>query len=219
MFSDLPQRSVCPDEVIVLNCTINSEDILWTIVELGVNFVFADDGTPVGSMDSRFVGSVVSKAENFLISSLTFTANTSFNGLLVECADTSTFPHTVSNITLNFTLASKSKISLTVIIPTIYIAPPYPPINLSSNSLNCSSLIATWEAPLSTEEIPITSYSIKVDNTTELSTTDTHIILTALEYNTEYNISISTINCIGRGEEAFLKAIIEIGNNLYIYYT
>ena len=114
MFSDLPQRSVCPDEVIVLNCTINSEDIRWTITELGVNFVLADDGTPIGSMDSRFVGSIVSKAGSFLISSLTFTANTSFNGLLVECADTSTFPHTISNITLNFTLASKSKIPLIV---------------------------------------------------------------------------------------------------------
>ena len=113
LITGLPDEPVCPSEgSIVLNCTVYSElQTTWKINEFGVDFLFSFTGVPLGFTDSRFVGtlvSVVSVAPGLTISTLTFAANESFNGVAVECIDTSTLPYTISNITINFTLASKS---------------------------------------------------------------------------------------------------------------
>ena len=109
LITGLPDEPVCPSEgSIVLNCTVYYEQTIWKINEFGVDFLFSFTGIPVGSTDSRFVGTLVSVAPDLTISTLTFAANESFNGVAVECIDASTLPYTISNITINFTLASKS---------------------------------------------------------------------------------------------------------------
>ncbi|XP_019851604.1 PREDICTED: uncharacterized protein LOC109581706 isoform X2 [Amphimedon queenslandica] len=202
LITGLPVEPVCSSkESIVLNCTTSSEPLqtFWKINEFGVDFVFAPDGMTVGSTNSRFVGTLVSATSDLTISTLTFAANASFNGVEVECIDGSTLPSTVSSITINFTLATL----------------PGPPVNASVASLNCSSLIVKWDPPNDTGGVEGISYELMVSlNDTlikELSNiTDTYITLTDLDYETEYNISIIAANCVGRGEPAFITPTITI---------
>lgn len=46
--------------------------------------------------------------------------------------------------------------------------------------------------------------------------TDTFIILTDLDYEAEYDLSITATNCVGRGEAAFITPTINIGKDIHL---
>ena len=104
------------------------------------------------------------------------------------------------------------------------VALPGPPVNASVSALNCSSLIVAWEPPNNAGGvgIHIASYELVVTLNDsiikELSNiTDTSIVLTDLDYETEYDISIIATNCMGRGEAAFITSNITIGKYMPVY--
>ena len=108
-----------------------------------------------------------------------------------------------------------------------FVDPPSPPANITVTNITESSIGLEWSPPASLSTAPITGYIVNVSyvngtsfncplNQCNLTTGDTNkTLISGLKNDTQYLLSVSAINCIGKGS---YSPVIQVTTGMCMFY-